>query len=140
MNYLGLNFLNPTLIKTELYKKIGYCQSRMTEDTPTFVSLFSIIKCLHIIPYWGYIYRQLPNSLIHSYNENEKRYYYYTNMIDSIEKVKKIDEKFSDYIKLSLKQMFIKKCLSDNLDYDHLSKISPEGGKKILEYYQINGC
>lgn len=132
---LGLQFLGHALIRKELYQKIGgYCRERLIEDTPTMVSLMNVINAVHITPYFGYIYRVLPDSLIHSAKKLEREYWLYYSIMNSIKYIEQSDKKFADYIKSSMTCQFFRSYKN----YDDLKDIDKFGADEIIKFYSLD--
>lgn len=132
---LGLQFLGHALIKKESYQKIGgYCRERLIEDTPTMVSLMNVVNAVHITPYFGYIYRVLPDSLIHSAKILERKYWLYYNIMNSIKYIEQSDKKFADYIKSSMTCQFFRTYKN----YGDLKDIDKFGADEIINFYSLD--
>ena len=136
MVLLGLDCLSSALIRTTLFKKIGgYCTARFVEDTPTFLAMFPFINSLHIVPYFGYHYRQVSSSLMNKHNDTEYLIAKMFNYIDAIEFVKSVDNELGNYIQLQISQSFKQKnhffqnVSSSNYNQDNI--------KAIKRYYQL---
>jgi len=134
---LGLDCLSPALIKATLFKKIGgYCPARFVEDTPTFLAMFPFINSLHIVPYFGYHYRQISESLMHNHNDNEYLIAKMYNCIDAIEFVKSVDIELGNYVQLQITQLFKQK--SHFLQNVSSSSYSQNNIETIKQYYQLD--
>lgn len=138
LGLLGLQYLCRALIRKESYDKIGgYCKSRYIEDTPTTISLFSALNSIHIAPYFGYVYRILNDSIIHSMDNLKVSFYLCYNTIKAIELIKKDDEKLAEHIRNAAISSFLNKAKKDNLKYyDYLDAFGKKF-EKMIEYYEI---
>jgi len=138
LGLLGLQYLCRALIRKKSYDKIGgYCKSRYIEDTPTAISLFSVLKSVHITPYFGYVYRILNDSIIHSMDNLKVSFYLCYNTINAIELIKKDDEKLAEHICSAAISSFQNKAKKGNLKYyDYLDAFRKEF-EEMIEYYGI---
>lgn len=76
-------FMNPMLIKSNLWDKVEYSSRRFIEDTPTLVQILYWARNIMLIDYAGYYYVQNSSSLIHSAS-NTKYLIYQTLCIKDI--------------------------------------------------------
>lgn len=72
-----LRFLNPALVKSDLWNKVEYSKRRFIEDSPTLIKLLYFTNIRAVLNYSGYYYVQNPNSLCHT----KTTYDYYLNQI-----------------------------------------------------------
>ena len=139
----NLQFINTSLIKKNLFVdyEIKYNPARFVEDTPTSLCLNSITDKIKLIDYYGYNYRIVNNSLIHTHTKTDVMLYVVHNMIDSIEWIKKRDIQLGEELKEGYKNIFITRCNSkalDDTDFCRMGEIRKNLWLKIKDYYDID--
>lgn len=138
-SWYGLQYLNYSLTKKELYDKIGgYCPARFIEDTPTAVKLLSVAKKIHIVPYHSYAYRSVENSLMNSHNNVEKAYWLYYNLMDSLNFLEKMNIESGKIAKQNILNDVYTQCSLLRIDETDFMRINKEGWIKIVEYFSID--
>jgi len=139
----NLQFINASLIKKSLFIDYGikYNSARFVEDTPTSLCLNSVTDRIKLLDYYGYNYRIVNNSLIHTHTKTDIILYVTHNMIDSIEWIKKRDEQLAKELKEGYKNIFITavnaKALDDT-DFCRMGEIRKNLWLKIKDYYDID--
>lgn len=93
-----LHFLNPALVKRELFNKIDYCKSRIMEDMPTALMLLALVDKYVRIPGKNYFYCLDNSGIAASFDYLKKNIFLYYNYMQSLNIIKKINnDKFKEF-------------------------------------------